>query len=166
MVRNIVMVGLLRRHRLPLEADSEHWWTVQGLCPRSEADARARGHQETAGDWEDIPPLRTNSRPCERRPSDKRGTSVALSEGMTPSIEPRIQPLHTPATDSGRLVAHISDLMRAEYVELPGLCLTLPQAMRLWSLDEDLCRKGLALLQKEGFLEQCEDGMFRAVTHV
>ena len=31
------------------------------------------------------------------------------------------------------------ELMRAEYMEMPGLALTKPQACRLWGLDADTC---------------------------
>jgi hypothetical protein len=31
------------------------------------------------------------------------------------------------------------ELMRAEYLEMPGLALTKPQARRLWGLDRETC---------------------------
>jgi hypothetical protein len=59
------------------------------------------------------------------------------------------------------IVAHVSDLMRAEYSEMPGLSLTVLQAMRLWSVDRTLCELGLSALVAEGFLQQSADGMYR-----
>jgi hypothetical protein len=60
-----------------------------------------------------------------------------------------------------RIVRHVSDLIRAEYSEMPCLSLTLPQAMRLWSVDKRLCQLGLTALIREGFLEYAEDGKYR-----
>ena len=69
------------------------------------------------------------------------------------------------ASDSTRatrdIVAHVSDLMRAEYSDLPELSLTLQQAMRLWSVDRTLCELGLSALVAEGYLHQSADGMYR-----
>ena len=41
---------------------------------------------------------------------------------------------------------------RAEFVEMPGLQLTLPQAARLWNLGVDDCRYVLDALIDTGFL--------------
>jgi hypothetical protein len=67
--------------------------------------------------------------------------------------------LYLPATlDEGTLGRICS-----EYLEMPGLCLTLKQAQRLWGLDEETCRKALALLVEAGFLIQTRD-MYRRLT--
>ena len=42
--------------------------------------------------------------------------------------------------------------IRNEYVEMPGLILTLPQAARLWSLSESRSQLLLSLLVEAGFL--------------
>jgi hypothetical protein len=42
--------------------------------------------------------------------------------------------------------------VRAEYREMPGLNLTLRQAMRLWVLDESTCTSVLRSLLEQGFL--------------
>jgi DNA-binding IclR family transcriptional regulator len=39
-----------------------------------------------------------------------------------------------------------------EYLEMPGLELTLRQAQRLWGLDEDTCARSLDFLVEHGFL--------------
>lgn len=39
-----------------------------------------------------------------------------------------------------------------EYMEMPGLRLTRPQAQRLWALDEDTCGQVLEFLVRIGFL--------------
>jgi hypothetical protein len=54
------------------------------------------------------------------------------------------------------LPARITDQMlrriRCEYLEMPGLCLTLKQAQRLWGLDEATCREAIQLLVDAKFL--------------
>jgi len=48
--------------------------------------------------------------------------------------------------------ASVIDRVRAEFVEMPGLELTLPQAVRLWGLGADDCRHVLDSLADAGFL--------------
>ena len=48
--------------------------------------------------------------------------------------------------------------VRAEYLEMPGLRLTLPQAARLWGLDRETCVGLLDVLVKAGFLVRTADG--------
>lgn len=45
-------------------------------------------------------------------------------------------------------------LIRAEYLEMPGLSVTLPQAARLWNADPRQCLEVLEALTREGFLYQ------------
>lgn len=49
--------------------------------------------------------------------------------------------------------ASVIDRVRAEFVEMPGLELTLPQAVRLWNLGVDDCRNVLDALADAGFLK-------------
>ena len=49
--------------------------------------------------------------------------------------------------------ASVVDRVRAEFVEMPGLELTLPQAVRLWGLGVDDCRHVLDSLADAGFLK-------------
>ena len=55
------------------------------------------------------------------------------------------------------------DRVRGEYLEMPGLSLTLPQGCRLWSLDEERCRAALRILTDRGFLMRTVDGRFLRV---
>lgn len=55
-----------------------------------------------------------------------------------------------------RLLAHI----RSEYDEMPGLRLTIPQACRLWQLDDTTCRAVLERLVVERFLYRTRDGAY------
>jgi hypothetical protein len=49
-------------------------------------------------------------------------------------------------------VADLCALIRAEYREMPGLNLTLRQAIRLWSAEPAACARALDALVNEGFL--------------
>jgi hypothetical protein len=51
-------------------------------------------------------------------------------------------------------------LVRGEFLEVPGLSLTLPQACRLWQLDDRMCCAVLQALIDQGFLRQRADGRF------
>ncbi len=42
--------------------------------------------------------------------------------------------------------------VRAEFVEMPGLRLTLPQASRLWGLEPPTCRDVIDVLVRSAFL--------------
>jgi DNA-binding IclR family transcriptional regulator len=52
--------------------------------------------------------------------------------------------------------------IRSEYREMPGLCLTLGQARRLWALDESTCNRLLSNLVSEGYLRKSTAGYVRA----
>jgi hypothetical protein len=47
-----------------------------------------------------------------------------------------------------------------EFLEMPGLRLTPPQACRLWGLERDLCTLLLARLVDARFLVRTRDGRF------
>ena len=57
--------------------------------------------------------------------------------------------------------------VRAEYREMPGLCLTVPQACRLWQIDATTCTRILDVLVVERFLRRTPSGTFiaAALTH-
>jgi hypothetical protein len=50
--------------------------------------------------------------------------------------------------------------VRGEYLEMPGLSLTLAQACRLWQMDARTCEAALDLLIAERFLGRTRDGAF------
>lgn len=56
----------------------------------------------------------------------------------------------------------VLDHIREEYDEMPGLCLTPPQAERLWALDVDTCRHALASMAEAGYLQVSRHGYVRA----
>ena len=53
--------------------------------------------------------------------------------------------------------ADLLTLIRAEYREMPGLAVTLPQAARLWNVDRRQCFDALEALTDEGFLRRSRD---------
>ena len=50
--------------------------------------------------------------------------------------------------------------IRGEYLEMPGLRLTRPQAQRLWGLDERTCAQLLDSLTEAKFLLRKDDGTY------
>jgi len=51
-------------------------------------------------------------------------------------------------------------LIRGEYLEMPGLCLTQAQAQRLWGLEPGTCRSLLRSLTDQKFLCLRADGLY------
>jgi len=58
----------------------------------------------------------------------------------------------------------LHDRVRAEYLEMPGLRLTLPQAQRLCGIEAQVCRQILESLVGERFLVLKPDGTYARVT--
>jgi len=50
--------------------------------------------------------------------------------------------------------------VRGEYREMPGLSLTIPQAQRLWGLEDATCRTLLERLVASRFLRRTRTGRF------
>jgi hypothetical protein len=53
--------------------------------------------------------------------------------------------------------------IRGEFVEMPGLHLTLQQAARLWHLDATLVMSLLAVLVEARFLARTPNGVYRRI---
>ena len=53
---------------------------------------------------------------------------------------------------------HLLDIVRGEFLEMPGLRLTRHQAQRLWSLDAGTCEKLLRTLEEMQFLRRTRGG--------
>jgi hypothetical protein len=47
---------------------------------------------------------------------------------------------------------------RNEFIEMPGLQLTVPQAARLWGLDTSACQRVISALVGSAFLRWTRDG--------
>jgi len=54
--------------------------------------------------------------------------------------------------------------IRAEFLEMPGMRLTLFQAKRLWGLDEQTCVQALEFLIADRFLDRRTDGTYTRLT--
>ena len=54
----------------------------------------------------------------------------------------------------------LTDRIRAEFGDLPGLKVTFAQACRLWHADEAKCLAALEALVEEGFLRRSASGAF------
>jgi hypothetical protein len=63
--------------------------------------------------------------------------------------------------ETARDVGYWRDIIAAEYEDLPELSVTLPQAMRLWSLDEATCRCVLDSFIASGYLFRTSAGQYR-----
>jgi len=50
--------------------------------------------------------------------------------------------------------------IQLEYLEMPNLKLTMPQARRLWNLPAEWCDAALDLLVLSGFLHRTGEGLF------
>lgn len=72
---------------------------------------------------------------------------------MTMTIE-RMQRASAHDLEFDRLL----DIIRGEYLEMPGLRLTRRQAQRLWALDDDTCEVVLTTLRETGFLRLTRGG--------
>ena len=60
-------------------------------------------------------------------------------------------------------LSSLTDRIRAEFEELPGLKVTFAQACRLWQADEAKCLAALEALVDEGFLRRSPSGAFIAL---
>jgi len=61
---------------------------------------------------------------------------------------------------------HMADwlpVVRGEYLEIPGLCLTKEQVQRLWSLDSSTCEALLDELVDARFLWRKQNGAYALV---
>ena len=59
-----------------------------------------------------------------------------------------------------RLREDIVRRVQGEFLEMPGLRLTEPQARRLWALEPSLCSAVLTELVENGFLLRTREGAF------
>lgn len=59
-----------------------------------------------------------------------------------------------------RAIDMLSQRIRSEYREMPGLNLTQAQAQRLWSIDEPTCRLVFRTLVDQRFLKRTPSGRY------
>ena len=58
-------------------------------------------------------------------------------------------------------VGDVIQMVTAEYLEMPGLRLTLPQAQRLWNLNRETCTTVFGRLVEGRFLCRTETGSYQ-----
>ncbi len=68
--------------------------------------------------------------------------------------------IHTTKPPTSR-VTDLVGLIRAEYDEMPGLCLTRAQVQRLWLLEPEACDNVLRALLDAGYLRLSTRGYVR-----
>ena len=61
---------------------------------------------------------------------------------------------------TGRTIMKALLRVEGEYREMPGLSLTLPQAARLWGLDQRTCERVLATLIERRVLKRASNGTY------
>jgi hypothetical protein len=66
----------------------------------------------------------------------------------------------TMTTTTGAVPDALVRRIQGEFLEMPGLCLTPPQACRLWGLDRETCGTLLSRLVDVKFLMRTRDGAF------
>ena len=66
----------------------------------------------------------------------------------------------TPPSTQPTLTPQLLTRIRGEFLEMPGLRLTIPQARRLLGLDMLTCSAALAILKAAGVLATTRDGAF------
>jgi DNA-binding IclR family transcriptional regulator len=66
-----------------------------------------------------------------------------------------------PGKQSVLVTASVIERVQAEYAEMPGLSLTLPQAARLWALSAPQTERLLSTLVESGFLRCNRNGLYR-----
>ena len=72
-------------------------------------------------------------------------------------------PATSPTSELGERTNTFRELthrVEAEYAEMPGLSLTLPQAQRLWVVDRQTCEKVFVALTARGVLRKTARGRF------
>jgi CheY-like chemotaxis protein len=86
-----------------------------------------------------------------------------LLRARSDRLQERSTEAHRTARDLLRRAEHLTltQRVRANYLDLPGLSLTTRQAQRMWGFDEPTCQRVLDVLESDGFLCRTEDGQYR-----
>ena len=68
--------------------------------------------------------------------------------------------VHADLSRPGQAIRALMERVQAEYVEMPGLSVTLPQAQRLWAVDQTMCEEVFSRLISTGVLRRTSKGRF------
>jgi hypothetical protein len=85
--------------------------------------------------------------------------SVLLEDFRAPQPQPE-----PPGSVTLRIIEDMRDRLRAEFLEMPGLCLKLGQVQRLCGVEQTICQRALDMLVDEAFLRAKEDGHYARLT--
>jgi hypothetical protein len=89
--------------------------------------------------------------------------TMEATEALPSRATPATKPAHTVRHDDvGTRPAIREAILRVEgeYRDMPGLSVTLPQAARLWGLDQKTCERVLATLVDRRVLERTLKGTY------
>jgi hypothetical protein len=87
-------------------------------------------------------------------------TQLAPAQEIVPSL-PAVKPFRRPERrDLAKRYALVQRVQR-EFDEMPGTCLTLGQATRLFGIGADICYRILMELVAAGSLKKLVDGRYR-----
>lgn len=85
-----------------------------------------------------------------------------IQSGMTTTVAGTMAECDvTGVTDEAGVPFALLQRIRGEFLEMPGLRLTLRQATRLWHLDAATCEAALRYLVEHRFLSRTAQGAFR-----
>jgi hypothetical protein len=68
--------------------------------------------------------------------------------------------VHDDISTRNGAIRTLVELVQAEYAEMPGLSVTLPQAQRLWAVDQGMCEEVFSRLISVGVLRRTTKGRF------
>jgi hypothetical protein len=68
--------------------------------------------------------------------------------------------IRTPVKTPSGSIRRLMEQVQAEYAEMPGLSVTLPQAQRLWAVDRQTCQEAFSRLMRRGVLRMTTTGRF------
>ena len=57
-------------------------------------------------------------------------------------------------------IRNVTRRVQSEYAQMPGLCITLPQAQRLLAVDYETCALVFNALTRRGALKRTKDGQY------
>lgn len=83
------------------------------------------------------------------------GQTDSWKEALVGVVDVQVGPV-SPVQEIGRLMRQV----QAEYVEMPGLSVTLSQAQRLWTADQSTCEEVFRRLLSSGVLRRTSKGRF------
>jgi two-component system, OmpR family, alkaline phosphatase synthesis response regulator PhoP len=92
-----------------------------------------------------------------------QGDRAVALRARSERLQQRAMEVYRTSRDLLRTAEHqtLSERAKANYLELPGLNLSVRQAQRLWGFDEATCHRVLEGLVADGFLTRDENGQFR-----